>query len=95
MRVVILGPTEDGGLELAIEEPLPNVPEWIAVYPEAEGRRFLTLPAGHRFEESRGDYGFPLRIRTAARRFLADEIDQATVEQEITATLAGWSRATE
>jgi hypothetical protein len=93
MRVRIIGTTDDGGLQLALDGPLPRLPETLLIYPDAADQRFLTEPVGHAFAHSMGDHGHLKEVRAVARRYLEGQVDRAVAETLLAVALAGWAMA--
>ncbi len=83
-----------GEMEVLIWDPLPNVPYWLLIDFNSAAHPFWTLPAGHYFEHTTGEMGFPRRLQEIASRYAAGAIDRAAAEFRIAETLDGWSRAT-
>ncbi|MFL5760272.1 MAG: hypothetical protein ACJ789_11065 [Thermomicrobiales bacterium] len=91
MRVQVRRSPDVGALEVVIRHPLPRVPEWISIRPDGEGRRFLTLPAGHVFASTSGEDGVSKRLRFIARAVLDGDMSQAEAEAEFADVLTEWS----
>jgi len=94
VRVEIAQESNAGEIQVFVRDPLPNVPEWMRIQENPGGSPFLTLPAGHHFETSTGQHGFPGDILHITNRFVAGEIGKSEAESRLTTVLEGWSNAT-
>jgi hypothetical protein len=93
MRIEITKIDRTGGtVECTVHAPTPHAPTWMQLTPRTNGGRFWTLPAGHPFERSEGQFGPPSRIITVARQLLAGTIESSTAAARIAFSLADWEK---
>jgi hypothetical protein len=90
MRVEIRNAEDPDTVSISVAGAGLGIPAVLLVTPDHVGHPFASVPAGHRFEGYRGDFGAPRELLAVARDVLAKRIDRPTAEAEFVRILARW-----
>ena len=91
MHVEVTGSGGSGKIEVWVTDPLPDVPRWVRLEPDAH-RPILTNPPSHHLEQASAEVGPAHDLVEAARLFIGGEINRAAAGDRIIDALTLWSR---